>query len=221
MKITFSSKTSRIFLAATLVLVAAIALDAAIYFENGRDGNGQQMFKLGNMPIKTAGVNPFSKGTMATFVVRRELRDIANVTFRDSSGTKVSLSDWRGKVVLLNLWAAWCAPCRQEMPALDRLQGEMGSNDFEVVAVSIDRKGVAAAQKFLDEIETKHLRTYIDKSGRISREIDAFGMPTTVLISREGKEIGRLIGPAEWNSNQAKALITAAIRGKLIGVKAK
>jgi len=107
------------------------------------------------------------------------------------------------------------------MPGLDRLQGAMGGDNFEVVAVSIDRKGVNAAQGFLDEIKTRNLKLYIDKSGRIARDTEAFGMPTTVLIDRQGKELGRMIGPAEWDSNQAKALITAAIRGKLTGAAAE
>jgi len=211
----------RIVFAAALTMVAAISLDAAIYVEKGGNGNGTNTFQLGSTPLKLAGVNPFSKGTMATFVVRKSPREFANVEFRDASGNKLTLKDWRGKIVLLNLWATWCAPCRHEMPGLDRLQGAMGGDNFEVVAVSIDRKGVNAAQGFLDEIKTRNLKLYIDKSGRIARDTEAFGMPTTVLIDRQGKELGRMIGPAEWDSNQAKALITAAIRGKLMGAQAQ
>lgn len=219
MKQYLTKKKFKVALAATLAMVAAISLDAAIYVEKGGNSNGPDTFQLASTSMKLAGINPFSKGTMATFVVRKTPRDFANVKFRDGTGEKLSLKDWRGKIVLLNLWATWCAPCRHEMPGLDRLQGAMGGDNFEVVAVSIDRKGVAAAQGFLDEIKTKNLRLYIDKTAKISREAEAFGMPTTILINREGKELGRMIGPAEWDSNQAKALITAAIRGKLIGAK--
>jgi thiol-disulfide isomerase/thioredoxin len=210
-----NKKIQKAFAAAT-ILVAAISLDAAVYVEKGGNSNGSKTFQLGPSPIRLAGVNPFSTGTMATFVVRKNPRDFANVKFKDAAGKDLSLKDWRGKVVLLNLWATWCAPCRYEMPALDRLQGAMGGDNFEVVAVSIDRKGAGVAQKFLDEIKTRDLKLYIDKSAKITRDGEVFGMPTTILINREGKELGRLIGPAEWDSNQAKALITAAIRGKLI-----
>lgn len=215
-----NKKILRIF-AAALAIVTAISLDAVLYVEKGGEGNGSNTFQLGSSSIKQAGVNPFSKGTMATFVVRKEARDFANVEFRDGAGNKLSLQNWRGKVVLLNLWATWCAPCRHEMPALDRLQGAMGGDNFEVVAVSIDRKGVEAAQNFLTEIKVQNLKLYIDKTSKIARDSDTFGMPTTILINREGKEIGRMIGPAEWDSNQAKALITAAIRGKLLSAKAE
>jgi len=210
-----NKKIQKLF-AAAVVLLAAISLDAAVYVEKGGNGNGSKTFQLGPSSLRTAGINPFSTGTMSTFVVRKSPRDFANVKFKDGTGKDLSLKDWRGKVVLLNLWATWCAPCRYEMPALDRLQAAMGGDNFEVVAVSIDRKGVEAAQTFLDEIKTRNLKLYIDKSAKITRDGEVFGMPTTILINREGKELGRLIGPAEWDSNQAKALITAAIRGKLI-----
>ncbi len=201
---------------AVVVLVAAISLDAAIYVEKGGNGNGSSTFQLNGMSTILAGINPFSTGTMSTFVVRKKPRDFADLKFTDGAGNKLTLKNWRGKVILLNLWATWCAPCRYEMPALDRLQGAMGGDNFEVVAVSIDRKGAKVAQAFLDEIKTKYLKLYIDKTSKIARDSEAFGMPTTILINREGKELGRMIGPAEWDSNQAKALITAAINGKLI-----
>jgi len=201
---------------AAAALVTAISLDAAIYVEKGGNGNGSNAFQLKGMSTILAGINPFSTGTMSTFVVRKKPREFANLKFKDGSGKALSIKDWRGKVILLNLWATWCAPCRYEMPALDRLQGAMGGDNFEVVAVSIDRKGAKVAQAFLDEIKTKYLKLYIDKTSKVARESEAFGMPTTILLDREGRELGRVIGPAEWDSNQAKALITAAINGKLI-----
>ena len=126
MKMYLKNRKIRIVFAAAITMVAAISLDAAIYVEKVGKGNGTNTFQLGSTPLKLAGVNPFSKGTMATFVVRKAPRDFANVEFRDASGNKLTLKDWRGKVVLLNLWATWCAPCRREMPGLDRLQGAMG-----------------------------------------------------------------------------------------------
>ncbi len=208
-------KTTTVF-AAVLALISAISLDAGVYGINGGDGNGRSAFQLKGSAIKQAGVNPFSTGTMVTFIVPRQPKEIPDLKFKDGVGNDLSLSDWRGKVILLNLWATWCAPCRREMPDLDRLQAAMGGDEFEVVAVSIDRKGAEVAQAFLDEIKIQNLKLYIDKTAKITREADVFGMPTTILIGRNGKELGRMIGPAEWNSNQAKALITAAMRGKLL-----
>ena len=120
MKKHLENRKARLTLAAAGILVAALSLDAAIYVENSGNGNGVNTFQLNGMSVKTAGINPFSRGTMATFVVRKTPRDFANVEFRDSTGKKMTLKDWRGKVVLLNLWATWCAPCRYEMPELDR-----------------------------------------------------------------------------------------------------
>jgi len=216
MKKSLEIKKTTIVIAAVMAMFAAISLDAGVYGKKGGDGNGRSAFQLKGSVIKQAGVNPFSTGTMVTFVVAKAPKEIADLKFKDADGNDLSLSDWRGKVVLLNLWATWCAPCRREMPDLDELQAAMGGDDFEVVAVSIDRKGVEVAQAFLDEVKIRDLKLYIDKTAKITREADIFGMPTTILIDRDGKELGRMIGPAEWNSNQAKALITAAMRGKLM-----
>lgn len=212
-------KLSQLLPGAAFAVAAALFLDAGVYVEKGGHGNGSQANAPVTVPVMQAGVSPFSKGTMATFVVRKEPKDLADARFKNADGKELSFQDWRGKVILLNLWATWCAPCRHEMPALDRLQGSIGGDNFEVVAVSIDRKGLKAAQGFLTEIKTKNLTTYIDQTGKIAREVGAFGMPTSILIDRDGKEIGRLIGPAEWDSNETMALIKAAIDGKLIGAE--
>lgn len=157
----------------------------------------------------------YAKGEMTTFVPRRSRDVIADLKFADKTGAERSISEWRGRVVLLNLWATWCAPCRKEMPSLDRLQSRMGGEEFEVVAVSVDRKGPEVSGAFLEETDARNLALYIDRSGKIARDIKGFGLPITVLIGREGEEIGRLIGPAEWDSEDAVALIEAAIDGKL------
>jgi thiol-disulfide isomerase/thioredoxin len=122
------------------------------------------------------------------------------------------LADWRGKVVLLNLWATWCLPCRKEMPSLDRLQKEMGSDKFEVVAISVDRKGAAASKKFLDETQVERLALYVDATARLSSELRVVGLPATLLLDAQGREIGRLLGGAEWDSEDAKRLIRSALQ---------
>ena len=146
---------------------------------------------------------------MTAFRFHPEPREIANVRFVDGSGAARSLSDWKGKVVLLNLWATWCAPCRKEMPALDRLQKALGSDVFEVVPLNLDRGGVETAKKFLDQIKNEALKLYADPSTRASTELNAVGMPTTILIDRDGRELGRIVGPAEWDGADAQRLIAA------------
>ena len=135
-------------------------------------------------------------------------------SFVDESGKSVSLNDFRGKVVVLNLWATWCAPCRHEMPALDAVKKAFEGRPVEILTISIDRGGLGKPRRFFNEIGVKNLTLYGDNTGRLAPLLRAIGMPTTLLIDPEGREIGRLIGPAEWNSPDAKALIEAALDGK-------
>lgn len=158
------------------------------------------------------GRNPLSTGEMAAFVFKPAPEPLPEVAFTDADGKPRTLADWKGRVVLLNLWATWCAPCRKEMPQLENLQRELGSDKFEVVALSVDRTGIAGAKKFLDQIKVERLGVYADATARAGSALRAIGMPTTLLIDREGREIGRLIGPAEWDSADAKRLIEAAVR---------
>jgi thiol-disulfide isomerase/thioredoxin len=152
-------------------------------------------------------------GAMAEFKPASPPKPVAEIAFEDKSGAKIGLDAFKGRVVLVNLWATWCAPCREEMPSLDRLQAKLGSKDFEVVALSLDRAGRDKAKAFLEQIGVKHLALYIDPTMKAGRALDATGMPTTLLIGRDGKELGRLIGPAEWDSKEAQALIKAALAG--------
>ena len=148
---------------------------------------------------------------MITFVAKKVPAKLPEVKFIDASNAERSLSEWHGKVVLLNLWATWCAPCRKEMPTLDALNKDLGGVDFDVVAISIDRGGLAKPKRFLDQIKVEKIALYNDKKGSLVGALRALGMPTTLLIDREGRELGRLVGPAEWNSEDAKRLINAAI----------
>jgi len=126
-------------------------------------------------------------------------RLIANVGFEDGDGRKLRLADFRGKVVLLNIWATWCAPCRKEMPTLDRLQTRLGSGDFEVVALSIDRDGTPVVRRFFDEINVHALKVYVDTSTEAMSKLAIVGVPTTLFIDRKGREIARYTGVAEWD----------------------
>ena len=158
------------------------------------------------------GRNALSVGEMAAFVFKPAPEPLPKVTFVDADGKERTLDDWKGKVVLLNLWATWCAPCRKEMPGLDRLQSELGSDKFEVVAVSVDRTGTAGAKKFLDQIKVEKLAVLADPTARMGTTLRAVGMPATLLIDTEGREIGRMVGPAEWDTPEGKALIRASLR---------
>jgi thiol-disulfide isomerase/thioredoxin len=150
-------------------------------------------------------------GALAAFLVRLERKPVTDVAFQDGEGKPLKLSDWKGRVVLINLWATWCAPCRKEMPDLAELQKGLGGQDFEVVAISVDRKGVEASAAFLKETGADNLKLYIEPTTAIVNDLQAIGLPATVLLDRQGNEIGRLLGPADWASPEAKALIKAAL----------
>jgi thiol-disulfide isomerase/thioredoxin len=127
--------------------------------------------------------------------------------FTDAGGAPLGLDSFKGRAVLLNVWATWCAPCRKEMPSLDRLQAEMGGPDFQVVALSIDRGGLEAVRAFFGEVGLTRLGIYLDPPSASTRALGVVGIPTTLLIDGEGREIGRATGPAEWDSPEMKALI--------------
>lgn len=150
-------------------------------------------------------------GSLAAFLVRPERKEIAELKFQDGDGKALTLAAWKGRVVLINLWATWCAPCRKEMPALAALQAKLGSKDFEVVAISVDRKGVEASSAFLKDTGAQGLKLYVEPSAAILNSLQAVGLPATVLADRQGREIGRLLGPAEWDSPEAVKLIEAAL----------
>lgn len=214
------SAQKRAMLALGAAAMAAIAGFAAVYVTLGRPDNALRPATTTAVAPpaspRTApagpGSNPLSQGHMAAFVFRKAPEALPEVKFQDATGKERTLADWRGKVVLLNLWATWCLPCRREMPSLDRLQQEMGSDKFEVVAVSVDRKGAEAAKKFLDETQVEHLALYVDATARMSSELRVIGLPATLLLDAQGREIGRLLGGAEWDSEDAKRLIRAALQ---------
>jgi thiol-disulfide isomerase/thioredoxin len=195
--------------------LAAAALGfAAVYVTQGGPDNEKGAEKT--VGAKAAPDKPAAAGAgggdLVAFVRKTPPVELANVSFSDEAGAAKTLADFKGKVVLLNLWATWCLPCRHEMPSLDRLQKEMGSDQFEVVALSLDRAGKDAARKFFDEIRIANLKLYIDPTMKAGNGLRAVGMPTTILIGKDGKELGRLPGPAEWDSPAAKALIAEALK---------
>src|SRR5712691_2900936 len=146
------------------------------------------------------------------FIIHEAPKTIVAILFEDAQGQSRSLTDFRGKIVLLNIWATWRLPCRKEMPTLDRLQTKLGGADFEVVALSIDRS-MDPVRKFFAEVGIQKLAMYRDSSAKATRQLGAVGLPTTLLVDREGREVGRLIGPAEWDSPDIAAFISCVIAG--------
>jgi len=191
------------------VAIAGLAVGTVLYLL--ASGNGKS---VGPAPSAFATtLSGLAKGEVAAFTVHDAPEAIATITFKDADGKDHNLAEWKGKLVLLNLWATWCAPCRHEMPALDALKAELAGKDFDVVALATDRAGIDKPRKFWEETGIKSLGLYLD-SGDAQHGLGVIGMPTTLLIGRDGRELGRLVGPAEWASAEAKALVEAAIKAE-------
>ena len=127
---------------------------------------------------------------------------LPQLSFEDGAGHRRTLADFRGRYVLLNVWATWCVPCREEMPALARLQRQLGGPRFEVVALAVDGGGAEAVKRFFAEHRVDSLAVYTDRSLQVNSALRVMGLPTTVLVDREGREIARHVGPAQWDSAQ-------------------
>jgi thiol-disulfide isomerase/thioredoxin len=148
---------------------------------------------------------------LRNFVAYAAAKPVAALDFKDGDGQVRSLADFNGKVVVLNLWATWCVPCRKEMPALDRLQASLGGPDFAVVPLSIDRSGRETVAKFYSDIGVRELPIYTDTSGEALHAVGAVGLPTTLVLDRAGEEIARIIGPAEWDAPKVVEFLKAMI----------
>ena len=133
------------------------------------------------------------------------------VALTDDAGAERSLAEWSGKVLVVNFWATWCAPCRVEMPALDRLQGAMGSDDFQVLTVATGRNAMPAITKFFDEAGVTRLQILRDERQKLARDLGILGLPVTLILDREGRELARLIGDAAWDGPEAQALLAALV----------
>jgi thiol-disulfide isomerase/thioredoxin len=160
-------------------------------------------------------IAPFARGEVAAVGAAKSPLKVPDLVFTDAAGRKHTLADWRGRTVLLNLWATWCVPCRKEMPTLDALQDKLGGPGFEVVAVNIDTRDADKPKRFLQEIGVRKLAYYADPSAKTFQDLKeigrAFGMPTTMLVDPHGCELGTIAGPADWASADALKLIQAAL----------
>ena len=162
-------------------------------------------------------IAPLAKGEVAALTMATKPLQMPDLAFVDGEGQAKKLSDWKGRTVLLNLWATWCVPCRKEMPALDSLQGKLGGDKFAVVAVNIDTRNPEKPRAFLQDGNLTRLGNFSDSKAKVFQDLKsiglALGMPTSVLIDAHGCEIGNIAGPAEWDSEDAIKLITAATAG--------
>jgi thiol-disulfide isomerase/thioredoxin len=160
-------------------------------------------------------IAPLAHGEVAAVNVAKSPLKLPDLMFLNASGEKTSLDHWRGRTVLLNLWATWCVPCRKEMPALDALEQRLGSPQFQVVAVNIDTRNPEKPKAFLKDVGVSKLAYYSDPDAKVFQDLKeigrAFGMPTTLLVDPHGCEIGSIAGPAEWASEDAVKLIQAAL----------
>ena len=146
-------------------------------------------------------------GRLGPVVMTHPPRTVPELRFADAEGRAVTLADFRGRLVVLNLWATWCAPCVEELPTLDRLQARLGGPQFAVVALSLDRDGLAAVAPFLEQHGIKRLTIYLDPANAASHALTLRGLPTTLVVGPDGNEIGRLEGAAAWDAPAAEAFL--------------
>ncbi|WP_309086246.1 TlpA disulfide reductase family protein [Chelativorans sp.] len=164
---------------------------------------------------RVAALEPAVGGEVAAMLPADPPQSLSDLRFNGPDGTAMSLADLSGKAVLINLWATWCVPCRVEMPALDSLQREMGSDAFEVVAINVDRGGDEKPQAFLQETGIRSLAYYRDDTMGVFNDLKrrglALGLPVTLLVDEDGCLLAHMNGPAEWSSEDARKLVEAAL----------
>ncbi len=197
------------------ILYAALAA-GAIYVATNLD---TVKSALGMQPAteKTAqgtglsGAHPLATGLMKKLSFHATPKPASTVAFTDPEGGEHTLAEYKGKYVLVNLWATWCAPCRKEMPSLDRLQKAKGGDDFAVVTIATGRNTLPGIKRFFDEAGVTGLPVLLDPKQALARDMSVLGLPVSVILNREGQEIARLTGDAEWDGESAQAIIGALI----------
>lgn len=197
---------------ATFVIAAA---GAGFLYAGGPSGKEARAADCAGAAGVAAAVKDLAKGEVAAMMISKAPEKLPDYSFADPEGKPVTLANFRGKTLLLNVWATWCVPCRAEMPELDKLQGELGSDRFQVVTVNIDTSRLDRPKKFFEETGVKSLALYADPKANIFFELKqsgkALGLPVTMLLDPEGCQIGLMNGPAAWHSADAKTLVTKAV----------
>ena len=207
----------RVVLFTAAILIGAAIGTAGVYGIGGFERNAGAEAACRPALDLAKRIAPLIRGEVAAVTPAAKPLQIADLAFRDAAGQERKLADWKDRVVLLNLWATWCVPCRKEMPALDALQAKLGGPKFEVVAINIDTRDPDKPKAWLKEVGVNKLAYYADPSAKAFQDLKAagraFGMPTTMLIGPDGCEIGTIAGPAEWASEDAIKLVKAALGG--------
>lgn len=197
---------------ATFMMAAA---GAGFLYAGGPSGKEARAADCAAAARTAEAVKDLAKGEVAAMNISKAPEKLADYGFNDPDGKPVSLAAFRGKTVLLNVWATWCVPCRAELPELDRLQGELGSDRFQVVAVNIDTSRPERPKKLFEDTGVKALTLYADPKANIFFELKqagkALGLPVTMLIDPEGCQLGLMNGPAAWHSADARALVSKAV----------
>ncbi len=195
----------------------AVLMMAAVLLTACQDGEKVVAGTCEGSAQKVEAIAPLAVGELAAFIESENPEKLPELSFKNSDGQSASMAEYEGKTVLFNLWATWCAPCRHEMPSFDALQAELSDEAFAVVPVSVDRGGSEKPLAFYEEIGLKHLPFYQDETMGVFNELKkkslAFGLPATLLLDEKGCILGSLNGPAEWNSEDAKRLVRAAMGG--------
>jgi thiol-disulfide isomerase/thioredoxin len=164
-------------------------------------------------PLTREALMELRAGDMRKLAIHAEVEKLPVFSLLDMQKGEHSMDEFKGKYVLLNFWATWCAPCRKEMPSLDALQAELGGDDFEVVLIAAGRNPMPAISKFFTEAEITNLETLRDPSQGFTNLMGVFGLPATLILNPEGFEIARMRGDAEWHSEEAVAFLKALIAG--------
>jgi len=207
--------TRRIPIAIGAVLIGAVIGFAGIYGIGGLKRNASGDSACRGAVDLARKLAPLAHGEVAALTMATAPLRLPDLAFEDADGKPRKLSDWRGRTVLVNLWATWCVPCRKEMPALESLQTRLGGPDFEVVAINIDTRDPQKPKNFLKDAHLTRLDYFSDQNAKVFQDLKAvgraLGMPTSVLVDGQGCEIATISGPAEWGSDDAIKLITAAM----------
>jgi thiol-disulfide isomerase/thioredoxin len=207
--------TRRIPLAIGAVVIGAVLGFAGIYGIGGLKRNATGDSACRPAVALSSKIAPLAHGEVAALTMATTPLQLPDLAFEDADGKPRKLSDWRGRTVLVNLWATWCVPCRKEMPALQALQTKLGGPKFEVVAVNIDTRDPEKPKTFLRDANLTKLDFFSDQKAKVFQDLKsvgrALGMPTSVLVDGAGCEIATIAGPAEWDSDDAVKLITAAM----------
>jgi thiol-disulfide isomerase/thioredoxin len=196
-----------------VLALAGVALAAAGGFYATRGAPGNSACPAARATAER--LKPLAVGELAALRILDDPSPAPNLIFFADAGAPRELADFKGKAVLVNLWATWCIPCRQEMPALDKLEGDLGSAKFQVVPINIDQRNPDKPRAFLQEVGIKHLAYFYDQSVNVFQDLKASmkveGLPVSVLVGADGCALGVINGPADWGSADAAALMKAAL----------